>query len=86
MTVSGEKSHEDIAKRRPDHMEQNHPVTDMPALFVHPCNTASALQEATPSQELTPLQYLQLWLGIIGGCVGLQMPVALASQIDIPSP
>ena len=61
---------------------QNHPVDDKPAFFVHPCNTAEALKDAIEqTSTVTPVQYLLLWMGIVGSRVGLRVPVALASQL-----
>ncbi|EON65758.1 hypothetical protein W97_04997 [Coniosporium apollinis CBS 100218] len=98
----------------------HHPITSYPVFFVHPCNTAEALQAALPSAQskaqpehqprpqpteqsedglseradarpdarpeaqqerprVTPAQYLRLWIGVVGGCVGLHVPVALAA-------
>ncbi|KAK7532147.1 uncharacterized protein J3D65DRAFT_594805 [Phyllosticta citribraziliensis] len=58
----------------------NHPVTDMAVFFVHPCNTAEALEAAASTFNPSPLEYLQLWFGVVGACVGLDFPLALASQ------
>ncbi|KAK7510632.1 uncharacterized protein IWZ02DRAFT_494595 [Phyllosticta citriasiana] len=58
----------------------NHPVTDMAVFFVHPCNTADALEAAASTLNPSPLEYLQLWFGIVGACVGLDFPLALTSQ------
>lgn len=61
---------------------KNHPVTDMPVFFVHPCNTAAALEESASESEPSPLQYMLQWFGVIGACVGLQIPLELALQAD----
>jgi ubiquitin-like-conjugating enzyme ATG10 len=60
-----------------------HPITGMPAYFVHPCRTQEAL---APLLENTShetgsepaVQYLLLWFGVIGASVGLSVPVNLA--------
>ena len=57
---------------------QNHPVTDIPCFTVHPCNTADAMQEIIGSREFSGLEYLLVWIGLIGGCVGLNLPKELA--------
>lgn len=62
--------------------KKNHPVTDMPVFFVHPCNTATALEETASTPEPSPLQYMLQWLGIVGACVGLHLPMDLALQAD----
>ncbi|KAK5951699.1 hypothetical protein OHC33_007378 [Knufia fluminis] len=52
----------------------NHPISDMPAFFIHPCRTQEALETVRPDNEISPLQYLLLWFGIIGSAVGLSVP------------
>ncbi|KAL9112386.1 MAG: hypothetical protein Q9227_003228 [Pyrenula ochraceoflavens] len=56
---------------------QNHPVTDFPAFFIHPCNTADALRELGSDGIHSPEHYLLLWLGLVGPCVGLHVPSKL---------
>ncbi|KAK8203039.1 hypothetical protein IWZ01DRAFT_119753 [Phyllosticta capitalensis] len=58
----------------------NHPVTDMPVFFIHPCNTAAALEAAASTPDPSPWEYLQLWFGVVGACVGLDLPLVLASH------
>ncbi|KAA8576581.1 hypothetical protein EYC84_006682 [Monilinia fructicola] len=42
-----------------------HPITDVPAFFIHPCQTKEAMENFDcPANE-----YLMLWLGLVGGCV-----------------
>ena len=57
-----------------------HPMNGMPAYFVHPCQTAEAVQTVVGAQTLGPLEHILLWLGVIGGSVGLNMPVDMACQ------
>ena len=68
---------------------QNHPVTDLPCFWVHPCNTAAVMAELIgpgsgegPQQtalgrhggsEKTSLEYLILWFGVVGSAVGLNV-------------
>ncbi|MCJ1447722.1 MAG: hypothetical protein MMC23_008233 [Stictis urceolatum] len=59
----------------------NHPVTDVPCFFVHPCNTADAMHEIVGNRQVTSLQYLQIWLGLIGAVVGLSLPIELAMEM-----
>lgn len=41
---------------------------------------ADARPDAQQEQpQVTPGQYLRLWIGVVGGCVGLHVPVALAA-------
>lgn len=55
-------------------INQNHPVTDLPAYFIHPCNTAEALAQILNDREVSPLEYLQIWVGLVGPSVGLYFP------------
>lgn len=57
-----------------------HPVTNLPVFFVHPCNTAAALEASFHQGEITPEQYMQLWIGTVGWHVGLRVPIAIASD------
>lgn len=69
----------------------NHPLTDFPSFYVHPCNTAEAMRELLGNQtedgeeggkrgerEVSPIKYLTAWLGLVGSCVGLHIPRELA--------
>ncbi|KAK2072868.1 hypothetical protein P8C59_007197 [Phyllachora maydis] len=51
-----------------------HPVTGVPCFFVHPC----LLGEAMMSFECTKETYLMVWLGLVGGAVGLWVPKEMA--------
>lgn len=55
----------------------NHPATDLPAYFIHPCNTADAMRDITRGSLVSPQIYLQIWIGLVGGCVGLYLPSQL---------
>ncbi len=55
-------------------MPQNHPVTDVPAFFIHPCTTKEAMEQFKCSLK----DYLGVWLGLVGGSVGLWLPRAMA--------
>lgn len=54
-----------------------HPVTGLPAYFVHPCHTQEAMATVTGGKTVAPDRYLLLWLGIIGSSVSLSMPVEI---------
>jgi ubiquitin-like-conjugating enzyme ATG10 len=49
-------------------------VTDVPAFFIHPCATKEAMEEF----QCTLQDYLAIWLGLVGGFVGLWLPKAMA--------
>ena len=57
---------------------QNHPVTDIPCYFIHPCKTAEAMEELIDLREISRVDYLRLWIGLMGRCVGLYLPKELA--------
>ena len=48
----------------------------MPAFFIHPCNTASAMQELAQGMPIALEKYIQVWLGITGSSVGLSSPIS----------
>ncbi|KAG9944000.1 hypothetical protein KCU85_g8309, partial [Aureobasidium melanogenum] len=50
----------------------DHPLTGMPAYFVHPCRTADTMC-ATRSGDIHVQDYMLLWLGIVGASVGLNV-------------
>ena len=54
----------------------NHPLTDLPSFFIHPCQTAASLQEAADGRRITTQEYLRLWLGVIGISVGLHESIS----------
>ncbi|KAK2871924.1 hypothetical protein FQN49_002701 [Arthroderma sp. PD_2] len=58
----------------------NHPITGIPVYFVHPCATSEALKSVAGSKEQTIETYLLLWLGLVGNCVGLNVPSELVAH------
>lgn len=52
----------------------HHPQSGIPAYFVHPCNTASAMKAITSNKNIEPEDYLLIWLGLVGGCINLSLP------------
>lgn len=57
-------------------------MSDLPALFIHPCRTQEALQTVCPEHDVTPLEYLMLWFGVIGSVVGLAAPIDVMSAVN----
>jgi len=53
-----------------------HPVTGLPSFFVHPCLLGEAMSDFDCSKE----NYLMVWIGLVGGCVGLWVPKELALE------
>ncbi len=61
----------------------DHPITGMPAYFVHPCRTAEAMSSLIgPEAEADAAKYLLLWFGLIGSSVGLTVPVNVAQVMN----
>ena len=54
---------------------QEHPVTQRPSFFIHPCNTAEAMLNLSRDTDILAENYLQAWLGLVGPAVGLHLPV-----------
>ena len=52
---------------------QYHPIDDIPFVFIHPCRTADALREVGTDLDVDLDSYLLLWLGLVGGRVGLSL-------------
>ncbi|KAK1051010.1 hypothetical protein LTR33_014610 [Friedmanniomyces endolithicus] len=59
----------------------DHPVTGILAYFVHPCRTAEAMAAVGGTTTRAPVEYLSLWLGLVGPGVGLAIPVAHAEAL-----
>lgn len=59
----------------------NHPLTDIPCFWVHPCNSAEAMQNILGGikGEVSPVKYMILWIGIVGSVVGLSLPKEIFS-------
>lgn len=55
-----------------------HPITDVPAFFIHPCQT----KEAMENFDCPMTEYMMVWIGLVGGCVGLTVPSEMA-EIDV---
>lgn len=49
---------------------KHHPVSGHPWFFVHPCLAGDQMSAFECSRE----DYLTIWLGLVGGCVGLWIP------------
>jgi len=67
----------------PAYMEvQEHPISGVPAFFVHPCNTAEAIRDLSRSVQINANNYLQAWLGLVGPAVGLHLPLPCSLDKD----
>ncbi|KAF2684689.1 hypothetical protein K458DRAFT_301858 [Lentithecium fluviatile CBS 122367] len=56
----------------------DHPISNKPVFFIHPCRTAEVMEASASGRDLEPEAYLMLWIGAMGKCVGLDVPPALA--------
>jgi len=67
-------------------MWKDHPLTNLPVLFVHPCRTAEVMRELSATGgggaggggggvRVDLASYLSVWLGVVGAPVGLNVPV-----------
>ena len=61
---------------------QDHPVSNMPVHFVHPCRTHEAMRDVCASQVLQPIVYLLKWFDVFAGVVGLTIPHDVAQEVD----
>jgi ubiquitin-like-conjugating enzyme ATG10 len=59
----------------------DHPMTGLPVYFVHPCRTAEAMDGMVNDTKVKPVEFLLLWLGLIGASVGLEVPVDVAQAV-----
>lgn len=57
-------------------------MTGLPSCFVHPCRTVEAMTMLGEGRKVTLDQYIHLWLGLVGGCVGLHIPISIADDRD----
>lgn len=55
----------------------DHPHTNLPVFFIHPCQTSAVMEVSTGSRPVTPYEYLVLWIGALGHYVGLDVPLDL---------
>ena len=60
---------------------ENHPISDVPCFWVHPCQTAEAIGTVarTWHREPTADEYLMFWIGLVAASVGLSLPRPLAA-------
>jgi hypothetical protein len=56
---------------------QDHPATNRPVFFIHPCQTAEVMAASVGGQNITAYDYLLIWVGALGKFVGLDVPMSL---------
>lgn len=63
--------------------QQEHPLLGQPFFMLHPCRTEEfmrpVLQEA--QEEPRPVNYVLLWLSVVGPVVGLEVPLKYCTQL-----
>lgn len=59
----------------------DHPSTNRPVFFIHPCQTTEVMTATVAGRTVSPEQYLIIWIGALGKCVGLDIPLCLM-QVD----
>ncbi|KAF2744086.1 hypothetical protein M011DRAFT_496486 [Sporormia fimetaria CBS 119925] len=60
----------------------DHPVTNSPVFFIHPCQTAAVMEAVSDRKgDMAPFEYLMLWIGAICSCVGLRVPLEVARSM-----
>ncbi|KAF2034642.1 hypothetical protein EK21DRAFT_97288 [Setomelanomma holmii] len=60
-----------------------HPCTGRTVFFIHPCRTAEVMIASVGKAEVAPEEYLLMWIGALGECVGLNVPLALMQGDEI---
>ena len=53
-----------------------------PVFFIHPCQTAEVMETIAGGRRFSADEYLIMWLGAFGKCVGLDVPLLLATEMD----
>jgi ubiquitin-like-conjugating enzyme ATG10 len=68
----------------------DHPATGRPVFVVHACRTAEVLGAVVGGEKrrkgVEVEEYLLLWIGALGGCVGLSVPLGLMAPSDEEPP
>ncbi|KAI1265290.1 hypothetical protein F5Y18DRAFT_67161 [Xylariaceae sp. FL1019] len=52
----------------------HHPITGLPSFFIHPCLLGDAMAPFQCPKD----DYLMVWIGLVGACVGLSVPTEMA--------
>jgi ubiquitin-like-conjugating enzyme ATG10 len=56
---------------------QDHPWTNTPCFFIHPCQTTAVIEASAGDRSLSPVEYLVMWIGALGACVGFNVPLEM---------
>lgn len=63
--------------------QQDHRIESRPVFFIHPCRTVEVMEASAGGSDVGTDEYLVLWIGAMGKCVGLDVPLALALPFQI---
>jgi ubiquitin-like-conjugating enzyme ATG10 len=55
-------------------------MSNRPVFFIHPCQTAEVMEASIGKKDVTAEEYLMVWIGALGKCVGLNIPLALMQE------
>ena len=61
---------------------QEHPATNRPVFFIHPCQTAEVMEATVGDGAATAGAYMMVWIGALGKYVGLNVPLTLIRVHD----
>jgi ubiquitin-like-conjugating enzyme ATG10 len=61
-------------------------MSNRPVFFIHPCQTTEVMEASVGKRDVTAAEYLLIWIGAMGKCVGLDIPLALMRQDHSASP
>ncbi|KAJ4988345.1 autophagy-related protein 10 [Stagonosporopsis vannaccii] len=70
----------------------DHPAANKPVFFIHPCQTADVMECSANGRNISAYEYLLMWIGALGKCVGLNVPLNLVNaeqrreRTDHPAP
>ncbi|CAO2648977.1 Nn.00g099260.m01.CDS01 [Neocucurbitaria sp. VM-36] len=53
----------------------DHPATNRPVFFIHPCQTAEVMEATVEGRGITAGAYMMVWIGALGKHVGLSVPL-----------
>ena len=58
----------------------DHAVTNRPVFFIHLCQTAAVMEASVGERNVTADEYLTIWIGALGKCAGLEVPLAIMCE------
>jgi ubiquitin-like-conjugating enzyme ATG10 len=65
---------------------QDHPISNSPVFFIHPCQTPEVMEATVGRRDINAPEYLLIWIGAMGKCVGLDIPLPLMQHDRSASP